>query len=61
MFAHIADSMSALVASGISNYATASAASLKMDIATTYTRIPAEIAQYAMDGTKLMIDNGWLE
>ncbi|RXT03908.1 DUF3231 family protein [Ammoniphilus sp. CFH 90114] len=52
---------SALIASGISNYATASAASLRTDIATTYTRISVEVAQYAMDGTKIMIDNGWLE
>ena len=51
----------ALIASGLSNYATASAASLRMDIATTYSRIMAEIAQYALDGTKLMIDNSWLE
>jgi spore coat protein CotF len=52
---------SALTASGISNYATSSAASLRTDIATTYTRITAEIAQYATDGVKIQIDNGWLE
>jgi spore coat protein CotF len=51
----------ALIASGVSNYATASAASLRTDIATTYTRLTAEVAQYSLDGVKLMIDNGWLE
>jgi spore coat protein CotF len=52
---------SLLVASGASNYATASAASLRMDIVTTYTRLTAEVAQYAIDGVKIMIDHGWLE
>ncbi|RKD24459.1 hypothetical protein BEP19_08715 [Ammoniphilus oxalaticus] len=51
----------ALIASGISNYATSSAASLRLDIATTYTRLTGEIARYAIDGTKLMIENSWLE
>lgn len=51
----------ALIASGISNYATASAASLRMDVAAVYVRLMAEIAQYAKDGAVILIDNGWLE
>jgi hypothetical protein len=46
---------------GISNYATSSAASLRMDLATNYVRLTAEIAQYAQDGATILIDNGWLE
>jgi spore coat protein CotF len=50
-----------LNASGISNYATASAASMRMDIASDYARLSVEIAQFALDGAKILIDNGWLE
>lgn len=50
-----------LIGSGISNYATASAASLRMDLSAAYTRLLVEVADYALDGTKLMIDNRWLE
>ena len=51
----------ALIGSGLSNYATATAASLRMDIGATYSRLAVEIGEYAVDGTKLMIDNQWLE
>jgi len=50
-----------LIASSISNYATASAASLRTDIAASYVRLTLENAQYAKDGTDLMIKNEWLE
>ncbi|WP_010097634.1 DUF3231 family protein [Ornithinibacillus scapharcae] len=50
-----------LIASSISNYSTASAASLRKDISASYVRLTAEIAQYAIDGTNIMIKNGWLE
>lgn len=52
---------SLVIASSISNYATASAASLRTDIITTYTRLITEIAQYAKEGVNLMIKNEWLE
>lgn len=52
---------SLLIASSISNYATASAASLRVDIATTYARLTAENAQYAKDGVNIMINHEWLE
>ncbi|WP_332699062.1 DUF3231 family protein [Halalkalibacter lacteus] len=52
---------SLLISSSISNYATASAASLRTDINTTYIRLATEIAKYANDGVNIMIDNNWLE
>ncbi|HET7657278.1 MAG TPA: DUF3231 family protein [Bacillales bacterium] len=50
-----------LIASGIGNYATSAAASLRRDITATYGRLSLEVAQYAQDGAKLMVDKGWLE
>ncbi|MFC0471751.1 DUF3231 family protein [Halalkalibacter kiskunsagensis] len=52
---------SLLISSSISNYATASAASLRTDINTTYIRLLTEIAKYANDGVNIMINNSWLE
>jgi spore coat protein CotF len=52
---------SLLIASSISNYATASAASLRTDIATSYVRLTTENAKFAKEGTDLMIKNAWLE
>ncbi|WP_100407488.1 DUF3231 family protein [Bacillus solitudinis] len=52
---------SLLITSSISNYATASAASLRTDINTTYLRLTTEVANYANDGVNLMIDNAWIE
>ncbi|MDC3424587.1 DUF3231 family protein [Aquibacillus sp. 3ASR75-11] len=50
-----------LIASSISNYATASAASLRTDIATSYVRLTTEVAQFAKNGADIMIKNAWLE
>jgi spore coat protein CotF len=50
-----------LIESSISNYATASTASLRSDITSTYVRLTAETAKYANDGVNLMIENSWLE
>lgn len=50
-----------LNASGISNYATASAASLRTDVATAYIRLSAEVAEFSKDGANLLIEHGWLE
>lgn len=52
---------SLLIASSISNYATASAASLRNDISAAYVRLTAENAQYAKDGINLMIKHEWME
>lgn len=50
-----------LAASGLSNLATAAAASFRKDIAADYIRLSAEIGQYNLEGAEIMIDNGWLE
>lgn len=50
-----------IIASSISNYATASAASLRSDIATSYIRLTTEVGQFAKDGVDIMIKNAWLE
>ena len=52
---------SLLIQSSISNYSTASAASLRNDISTSYVRLTAESAQYAKDGLNLMIKHEWME
>ncbi|WP_226670660.1 DUF3231 family protein [Metabacillus litoralis] len=52
---------SLIIASSISNYATASAASLRTDIATSYVRLTTEVAQFARSGVEIMIKNAWLE
>ncbi|WP_035664143.1 DUF3231 family protein [Halalkalibacter akibai] len=50
-----------LIQSSTSNYATAAAASLRKDIATTYVRLAVEVTSYASDGVNIMIDHSWLE
>lgn len=57
MMFHIA----VLGASGLSNLATAAAASPRKDIAASYARLSAEIAKFNLDGAEIMIENGWLE
>lgn len=53
--------ISLLVAAGTANYGAATAASPRRDIAANYVRLAAEIATYAADGAKLMIEKRWLE
>lgn len=48
-------------ASGLSNLATAGAASLRTDVGANYVRFAAEISKYNLDGAKLIIKNGWME
>jgi hypothetical protein len=50
-----------LGASGVSNLATAAAASFRLDVAANYGRLSVEIGKYSLDGAKLMIKNGWME
>ncbi|WP_078408858.1 DUF3231 family protein [Priestia abyssalis] len=52
---------SLIIASSISNYATASAASLRTDIATSYVRLTTEVSQFAKNGVDIMIKKAWLE
>ena len=53
--------VTALCAAGIGNYGIAVGSSLRRDLGLTFTRLQAEIALYAEDGTEIMIDNKWLE
>jgi hypothetical protein len=50
-----------LNAVSVGGYGVAMGLSLRTDLAGHYTRLMAEIMQYASDGTKLMIKNQWLE
>jgi spore coat protein CotF len=51
----------AVAAIGIADYGAALSISMRKDISVTYTRLLAEIAQYAEDGANIMIENGWME
>jgi hypothetical protein len=51
----------ALIATGISHYATAMAACMRQDISAHYVRLTTEIAAYGQDGANLIIENGWME
>lgn len=46
---------------GVAGYGAAIGTSLRKDIGATYTRLVTEVLQYGYDGTKLMIQHGWLE
>lgn len=50
-----------LIASGMSSYGSAMSMSQRRDLGVHYARLIAEIAQYANDGTEMMIKNGWME
>lgn len=53
--------INSLNALSVAGYGTAIGASLRKDLGGHYTRLVAEILQYANDGVKLMIDNRWME
>lgn len=53
--------MSLISAAGIGNYATASAASQRNDLAINYQRLSLEVARLAKSGADIMIKNNWLE
>jgi len=53
--------MSLISAAGIGNYATAAAASQRLDLAMNYERFSVEIAGFAKSGADLMIKHNWLE
>lgn len=52
---------SMMSAAGIQNYAISLASSPRKDLALMYGRQIVETTNYANDGLKIMIDNGWLE
>lgn len=53
--------ISAMNASGISNYAMAMAASPRRDIGLKYASLIPEISLYIEDGANIMIKHGWME
>ncbi|WP_042221136.1 DUF3231 family protein [Oceanobacillus manasiensis] len=53
--------MALLTSAGIGNYATAAAASQRLDLALNYERLSLEVAKLAKSGADLMIENHWLE
>jgi hypothetical protein len=50
-----------LTAISVAGYGAAIGASLRKDLGGHYTRLVAEILDYANDGVKLMIENRWME
>lgn len=53
--------VSALSAAGIGHYGRSLGTSPRHDLGVAFTRLTAEIAAFADDGAKLMIEKGWLE
>jgi len=50
-----------LIASSLQYYGAGLSTSSRRDLSAHYTRLMAEIAQYAEDGANMMIDHGWME
>ncbi|MGM0835659.1 MAG: DUF3231 family protein [Bacillota bacterium] len=50
-----------LGAIGIADYGTAISASIRKDLGVHYLRLLSEIAEYTVDGAKMLINNGWFE
>lgn len=52
---------SIIATAGIGNYGMAIAQSQRKDLAVTYTRLFGEAMEYAEEGGKLLVENGWME
>jgi hypothetical protein len=50
-----------LSATGMGNYGQSMATSTRRDLATHFSRLLAEVGQYAEDGANLQIKHGWME
>lgn len=50
-----------LIASAIAEYGISISVSPRRDSGVMYTRLMAEVAKYAEDGSNILIDNGWME
>lgn len=50
-----------LNAQGLANYGSAISISIKRDIGLDFTRLAAEVADFAQDSTELLIKKGWME
>ncbi|WP_156291043.1 DUF3231 family protein [Oceanobacillus salinisoli] len=53
--------VNSLSSAGIAQYGRSMSESPRHDLGVHYTRLIAEIANYADDGANIMIDNGWME
>ena len=53
--------VSLMCQSGFAAYGTALSLTMRKDLQASYTRLVAEIAQYAADGGNLLIENNWME
>ncbi|RSK25905.1 DUF3231 family protein [Bacillus sp. HMF5848] len=53
--------VSFLNAQGISNYGDATSTIIRRDVGLAFSRLAAEIAAFAEDGTELLISKGWME
>jgi hypothetical protein len=51
----------ALNNAGMAYYGTSLGGSARKDLASAYGRLVLEVGEFAIDGAKIMIDNGWLE
>ena len=50
-----------MIAAGLGNYGISMSSSSRSDLSIMYARLLAEVGQYADDGAKMMIANGWME
>ena len=53
--------IAAMNAAGIGFYGTSIGVAARKDLALAYSRLFLEVGEYAADGAKILIDNGWLE
>ncbi len=53
--------VTAMTAAGFGNYGMSASGSPRKDIALKYIQLSADVAEYAEDGAKLMMKEGWLE
>lgn len=50
----------AMISSGLGNYGMSMSVSTRRDVSLTYSRLMAEVAQFADDGTELLVKYGWM-
>lgn len=50
-----------LIASGLATYGASLVTSSRRDLSAHYTRLMAQVGQYAEDGANILIQNGWME
>lgn len=53
--------VSTLIAAAIGQYGLAMSVSPRTDLAAVYVRLTAEVGSYAVDGARIMLEQGWME